>query len=228
MFMQNWRCRSWCQGFCFMQLSWIFRSMRVVGASSLAISIGELDRKQRVETLRRLVTPIRGLSFNPTVKNKYKQLQYLLSAGCLAGMQIIVWHDVINNSLTRHPSNGGHACTPSELLEIIGDFRANIRGIVYYQRAGAPKIYHALVNLGKDCDIAVIDAKKLMSSKKRRTSHVLEDLSRVHPSATLELRLLRTVLGHCDHLAAPLQTKRGKKKNSFPRKRKQASHWNQR
>ena len=76
--------------------------MIVVGASSLRKTIDYLPYDRRVK-YRRFTIAKSGLSLNPNNVSKFKKLQWLLRNGSIKSREILLWHDVINKSTTKHP-----------------------------------------------------------------------------------------------------------------------------
>ena len=97
----------------------------VVGASSLRRTLDYLPYDLRVNN-RRFTFAKSGLSLNPNNVSKLKKLQWLLRNGSLKSREIILWHDVINNSITKHPKNFNTKCSPEQLTEIITNFQHQI------------------------------------------------------------------------------------------------------
>ena len=127
---------------------------------------------------------IRGLSFNTSSNYRFKVLQNLLRRGPLARKQnIVIWYDVISNSLSKHQSNNYTSLSPEELIQLLFEFRNRIRAIVYVQRSGSPNILKELFS----SRILILDAEnELLSRRKRRTPSVIRALSSVHPSLALD------------------------------------------
>ena len=75
---------------------------------------------------------------------------------------IIVWHNVRNNSLSKHRSNNDNPLTPENLIEILKEYKNKISAIIYVHRQNAPNIYGRLVETG----ILTIDLTKQLISKK--------------------------------------------------------------
>ena len=48
------------------------------------------------------------------------------------------WHDVINNSLSKHRSNNYKQLTPESLIEILKDYKNKIPIIIYVHRQNTP------------------------------------------------------------------------------------------
>ena len=78
--------------------------LKIIAASSLYNSIGELQIKLRKQ-LRELVHAGPGFSLNPESVNKSKDLYNYLKSEELRDTRIILWHALINNTITPHISN---------------------------------------------------------------------------------------------------------------------------
>ena len=90
----------------------------ILAASSLHHALETLtpDEKERYKSK---IFSIPGLSLNPLTKNPKKIVQNLLSKDLKDKNNIVIWHDVINNSISRHHSNNFCALSVSELIEIL-------------------------------------------------------------------------------------------------------------
>ena len=78
--------------------------VHIVAASSLHRAIATLPYLIKRE-LKPKVTTIPGLTFNPRAK-PLKNLRNLLEKGCLKDVRdIIIWHDVLNNTITPPQRN---------------------------------------------------------------------------------------------------------------------------
>ena len=78
--------------------------LKIIAASSLYNSIGELQIKLRKQ-LQELVHAGPGFSLNPESVNKSKDVYNYLKSEELRDTRIILWHDLINNTITPHKSN---------------------------------------------------------------------------------------------------------------------------
>ena len=85
-----------------------------------------------------------GLSFNPNALKVRKTAQFQLSNFFRDKKRLVVWHDVVNNSLSRHRSNNNKSLTPSQLIEVLEKYQECIEAIVYCPREGTPDIYNQL------------------------------------------------------------------------------------
>ena len=96
----------------------------IIGASSLHHSVNTLPltlQKRLDDTFK----AVPGLSFNLNANNRQKTVQYHLSnsAKCMIEKNFIIWHDVINNSLSKHRSNNNNPLTPESLIEILKEYK---------------------------------------------------------------------------------------------------------
>ena len=91
----------------------------IIAASSLHHSVNTLPL-----TLDDTFKAVPGLSFNLNANNWQKTVQYLSSNSpkCMIEKNIIIWHDVINNSLSKNRSNNDNPLTPESLIEILKEF----------------------------------------------------------------------------------------------------------
>ena len=91
-----------------------------------------------------------GLSFNLNANNRQKTVQYLLSnySKCMIEKIFIIWHDVINISMSKHRSNNDNPLTPESLIKIIEEYKNKISAIIYVHRQNNTNIYGRLVETG--------------------------------------------------------------------------------
>ena len=103
---------------------------------------------------------------------------------------MIFWHDIINNSISKHRSNNHRAISVEKLLQILRDFSHRNKAVVYCRRDGAPDFFRKLL----ESKITILDVKSnLLSNRKSEVFRVLHDLKQTHLSTELEFRLLSTV-----------------------------------
>ena len=99
--------------------------------------------------LRRFCFAVPGMSLNPWSRKPLNRLQYLRQKGTLSKKSIVIWHDIINNALTKHHSNNNRACRIcriDKLLSLIEQFKPRQSAIVYTARSSAPNILEQLRN----------------------------------------------------------------------------------
>ena len=170
----------------------------IIGASSLCRTLDSIPYKTKKLFVRSCFS-VPGLSFNDKAINRHKILQNLLTRGSLSKVNnIIIWHDVINNSISPHRSNNYQPSSIDQLIENLLLFKDRIKAIVYCRRLGTGDIKRRLFS----SQIIIIDAvRKLISHKKKsKDSTILSDLRQVHPSAALEFKLLSVVWNHRNHV----------------------------
>ena len=110
------------------------------------------------------VTAIRGLLFNPRSQTKLNNFNFLLSSGKLEQLSnIVIWHDVLKNSVTPHPSNENSPLSTFQLIKILGQHGDCIAALFYCQRSGTTCIQFEFRQTG----ILVIDAKRHLLFKRR-------------------------------------------------------------
>ena len=191
----------------------------IVAASSLYHSLKDLEQEEWRETQQK-VYAVPGFSLNPNTLNRGKGLRVLLELQPLATKQIIIWHDVLNNSISSHRTNNYTPCPLDELLAYLQSKRRQINGIVYCRRTGTRDIFEDL----RRTEIIVIKTTgSLISRRNRQNPAVLREYLQLHQSSELELKSLRVVLSHRDHLPGIFSRVRGQtKKTSQGRRRAKA------
>ena len=126
----------------------------LVGASCLYHLIHKKEHKER-NRYHRISTSIPGLSVN---YNTRKTVQDLLKnkLALRNRNRIVIWHDVINNSITEHKSNWCAAkncyrpLNSNELVDTLKEINKNkqIEAIVYTRRQGTPDLSVTLRKTG--------------------------------------------------------------------------------
>ena len=93
-----------------------------IGASSLSHSIDRYPNIKR--RLGRWIKATPGLSFNPQA-DREKQVRHILRS-VPRGEGIILWHDVLNNSITSHPQIKRTPLTPEQLVEKVSSVPSTV------------------------------------------------------------------------------------------------------
>ena len=78
-----------------------------------------------------------------------------------------IWHDVLNNSLSRHRKNNNKPLTPSQLIAVLEEYQEHIEAIVYFPREGTPDIYD---QLKRSTLVTIHIVKDIVSKRKRKDS----------------------------------------------------------
>lgn len=190
----------------------------IIGASSLKAGIESTSGNQRKE-LSRISFFAKGLSLNPNCITPILNLGFLLRRGNLKSKaNIVLWHDVISNTITKHRLNNNRAETVDSLIATIRKFRHRIAAIVYCQRQGTRNIFEELVSTG----ILVIPAaKKLISSRNQKDRWYQKNLREVHLPKSLERRLIHTILKRSANLQSIVKRKRPANRKRPSKKRSQ-------
>ena len=182
----------------------------IVAASSLYLIVKDLELEERRETQQK-VYAVSGLSLSPNTMNRRKNLRILLEQEPLASKQIILWHDVLNNSISSHRTNNYTPCPLDELLAYLQSKRRQISAIVYCRRTGTPNIFE---DLRKTEKIFIKTTGNIISRSKRQNPAVLREYLQLHQSRELELKSLRVLLSHRDHLPGIFSKIRAQTKKS--------------
>ena len=97
----------------------------------------------------------------------------------------IIWHDVINNSLSKHRSNNDNPLTPQSPIKILKEYKNKISAIIYVHRQNTPNFYGHLVETGI---LTINVTKHLISKRKASNKEIIRKLKLVHPPAFLEIQ----------------------------------------
>ena len=191
----------------------------LIGASSLYRAFNSSPYSLR-SIIYKKSTAIPGLSLNPNSNNRLKDLGFLLKRGQLRDRSdLVCWHDVTNNSITEHKSNGSKVLTVEQLLQILKRHSHKFAAIIYCQRFSTPNILEELRTL----NILIIDVKKkLLSKRKQKTPKITSELQKVHPWFELERNFITTILKKSTDLYSLVLQKRSKTRKRKPRKKKKA------
>ena len=167
----------------------------VVAASSLFYSLNTLRPAEKAE-LDELVYAESGLSLNPHTVRKRQNLQTLLEEHPLVDKEIILWHDVLNNSLSKHRTNANTLYPLDDLISYLQSKRHRFKAIIYCRRTRTTDIFDSLMRTG----ILIVPTTKLISRGKRQDPALVRQYLEVHQSSELELKSLRVVLTHRENL----------------------------
>ena len=85
------------------------------------------------------ITAFPSLSLNPFVQSDTLNLSFLLDHVIPKNTnQLVIWHDILNSSLTPHESNNNTDLTPKELATEMWKYESRITALVYFEHIGAP------------------------------------------------------------------------------------------
>ena len=106
---------------------------------------------------------------------------------------MVVWHDVVNNTISSHRTNNYRLAGVEELKDYSKSKKQQILAIVFCRNEGTPDLFSQLLGIG----VLIIPATKRLLSKSTQNDpeHFKENL-KLHQSAELELKSLRLVVAH--------------------------------
>ena len=131
----------------------------------------------------------------------------------------MIWHDVINNSLSKHISSNDNPLTPESLIKILKEYKNKISAIIYVHRQNFPNIYGRLVETGI---ITINVTKHLISKRKASNKELIRKLKLIHPRAFLEINNLRIIRPYFPNLSKLINKIKSLRTSS--RKRKTDTH----
>ena len=196
------------------QFPYVIPMVYIVGASSLHVTVESTTYKFR-KTIRNFITAIPGLSF--CHNSRLKNLQHLLSQGKLKYQHnLLLWHDLINNTLSPHSSNNHKPWTPQQLVTALKQQSHRITAVIYCRRFGTADIFNQLLAT----DILIIRADKHLLSHRKRNNHWIKtQLAEVHPCVRIDLNLLHTVLQRSKKLQSIVIQNRSRTRKRESKKR---------
>ena len=188
----------------------------IIAASFLPHSVNTLPltlQKRLYDTFK----AVPGLSFNLNANNRRKTVQYILSNSpkCMIEKNFIIWHNVINTSLSKHRSNNDNPLTPESLIKILKEYENKISAIIYVHRQKTPKIYRRLVETGI---LTIKMTKHLISKRKASNKELIHKLKLIHPPAFLEIKNLRFFRRYFPNLSELINKVKSRRLSSRKRK----------
>ena len=120
--------------------------------------------------------------------------------------ELIIWHDVVNNSLCEHTSNNNNPLTPQQLIKVLVGYSSRIKAVVYCKRRGLPDIFFSL----KETVLNVHFLKYLISKRKAPDRKLLKPYSSLHQLHELELKSLTLVFKYSENFDSLIRKKRPK------------------
>ena len=179
----------------------------ILAASSLHHAIKTAPQVTQIR-YKRNVYALPGLSFNPNALKVRKTAQFQLSHFFHDKKRLVTWHDVVNNSLSRHRS----------MLE---NYQERIEAIVYCPREGTPDISD---QLKRSTLVTIHLVKDIVSRRKQKDPSLLKEYRALHQRPALELKTLTIVLAHKNNLRSLITRSRPKKLSKRRRKTLRTRH----
>ena len=187
----------------------------ILGASSLDHALRKLPALSQKRVKDTCFTKP-GLSLNFNARDSQKTIQYYLHHYLSHRNDLVMWHDAIINSISRHRRNNNRKLSSEQLDNLLLRYRTNIYAIVYCRRNGTEDIEEILVSTG----ILVLSVVKDFISKRKAKDEVLiEKNKELHQPPSLELKtllLLRRYSASRNILKTP------RKQNRLPLKARKA------
>ena len=190
----------------------------IVAASSVDHALDTLNPENRKDYNAKIFS-IPGLSLNPNTKNTQKIVQNLLFKDLAEKTDIIIWHDVLNNSISKHESNNYRALTVPQLLDILKSFENKLRALVYCHRFRTPNILPNLKEIEKTTNIKVFSiVDDFISTRKQKDPDFLKKLKALHQSPEIEIKHIDFILRKESELDAIIDKSRPKRPSKRARK----------
>ena len=139
----------------------------ILGASSLHRSLEKLCQVTNQKLFDKNIIAVPGLNLHPGSKAKLKAVQNCLGE-IPVGETIILWHDVINNSIAKHTSDPRQPLS-ADGLSVLQTIRVFVSCIVYCQRKGAADVFEKLCST-RIPTLHII--KDLLSKKKQKDTKI--------------------------------------------------------
>ena len=185
------------------------------GASSLAAAVntvpgGDFQR-------RRHLTALPGLHLIQSSKFRHKTFQHQLRLVLRfrsrtnknqSRTKIIIWYDVINNSLTPRSSNFNRPLSPPALISGLCALPCDIAAIAFCRRTGSPDVFQLL----RQSFHVISPVRHLLSHLKQRDIALVRQYSLLHLAAHLELQIYFLFSQHL-HQLKTLTTKKSRLTN---------------
>ena len=186
----------------------------ILAASSLHHAIKTLPQALQDHCKKRIYA-LPGLSFNPNAVKVRKTAQFQLSLFFRDKKRLVIWHDVVNNSLSRHRSNNNKPLTPSQLIAVHEEYQERNEAIVYCPREETPDIYD---QLKRSTLFTIHIVKDVVSKRKQKDPSLLKEYRALHQKPALELETLTIVLAHKNNFRSLITRSRLKKLSKRRRK----------
>ena len=120
-------------------------------------------------------------------RDSQKTIQYYLHHYLSHRNDLAIWHDRMNNSISRHRSNNNCKLSSEQLINLLLMCRTNICAIVYCRRNGTEDIEESFVSTG----ILVLNVVKDFISKRTAKDQLLnEKYKELHQPPSLQLKIL--------------------------------------
>ena len=161
------------------------------------------------------------MSFNPNALKLRNTAQFQLSHFFRDKKRLVIWHDVVNKSLSRNRSNNSKPLTPSQFIAVLEEYQERIEAIVYCPREGTPDIYD---QLKRSTLVTIHIVKDIVSKRKQKDLSLVKEYRSLHQRPALELKTLIIVLAHKSNFRSLITRSRPKKLSKRRRKTLRTLH----
>ena len=161
----------------------------ILAASSLQHAIKTLPQALQ-DHYKKWNYPILGqyhLSFNPNAVKARKTAPFQLIYFFRDKNRLVIRHNVVNNSLSRHRSNKNKPLTPSQLIAVLENYHKRIDAILHCLREVTPDKYG---QLKRSTLVTIHIVKDIVSKRKQKNPNLLKDYRALHQRPALELKTL--------------------------------------
>ena len=190
----------------------------IVAASSVDHALETLTPDNR-KSYKEKIYSVPGLSLNVNTKNPKEIVQNLLSKELSDKTDIVIWHDVLNNSISKHESNNFRPLTVPQLLEVLKVFENKLRALVYCHRFRTPNFLPNLKEIEKTTNIKVFSiVDDFISTRKQKDPDFLKKLKALHQSPEIELKHIDFLLRKESELNSITDESRPKRPSKRARK----------
>ena len=113
-------------------------------------------------------------------------------------LKVIIWHDVINNSLTPHSSNYHQPLSPHALVHALSALPCDVVAIFYCQLTGSPDVFHLL----RQFFLVLHRVKHLLSHRKQHNPAIVQQYRLLHLDIKIELHIFFLFSRHLHNLTS--------------------------
>ena len=119
----------------------------ILGASSLDNALRILSAPSQKRVKETCFTKP-GLGFDFNARDSPKTIQYYLHHFLSYRKDLVIWHDAINNSISKHRSNNNRSLSTDQLKSLLLRYKENFTAILYCRRNGTDNIEKELKKTG--------------------------------------------------------------------------------
>ena len=189
----------------------------ILGASFLDPTLRKLSATSQKRVKETCFTKPR-LSFNFNARDPQKTIQFYLHHILSNRKDLVIWHDAISNSISKHRSNNNRSLSTDQLKSLLLRYKENITAIVYCHRNGTDNIEKELKKTGM---LVLNMIEDFISKQKAKDQILIEKYKELHQPPSLELKTLLLLRRY----SADLSTlKANKKRNRLSPKHHRAIH----